>query len=145
MKKAETIIEHLFATAPQKFSTQRAIENLTRLLPPVMQEAIIFSYIRGSVLTFVLNNPALVTEFNYKQKLIKLLLKEFVTLNPSTPLAPIETLKCYYKPMPVNTVSVPWYEKVSEKSDGTFVNHADDPAVYERIEAIRKAILSQSP
>jgi len=77
MKKSSNIINHL-KNQPlyAKVKTVQCFEKIKSLLPPRLQNAILFIYIKNGILFFVLNHPGYKMEFNYNVNLIKGVLKE---------------------------------------------------------------------
>lgn len=77
MKKSSNIINHL-KNQPlyAKLKTVKCFEKIKSLLPPRLQNAVLFMYIKNNILFFVLNHPGYKMEFNYNVNLIKGALKE---------------------------------------------------------------------
>ncbi len=77
MKKSSNIINHL-KNQPlyAKLKTVQCFEKIKSLLPPRLQNAVLFIYIKNDILFFVLNHPGYKMEFNYNVNLIKGVLKE---------------------------------------------------------------------
>ena len=82
MKTVKNIISHIISR-PQykKISQKRCFDKVVKLLPPHLQNAVLFTYVKNQTLFFVLNHPGLKMEFHYKVNLIKSLLKQLKTID----------------------------------------------------------------
>jgi len=83
MKTVKNIISHIISK-PQykKISQKRCFDKVVKLLPPHLQSAVLFTYVKNQTLFFVLNHPGLKMEFHYKVNLIKSLLKQIKSIDP---------------------------------------------------------------
>ncbi len=73
MKNVKNILSHLFPKK-QKLIEHGCLNRLVSLLPSRLKEHILFSYLKGDTVYFVVDHPAIKMEFNYNQKVINDLL-----------------------------------------------------------------------
>lgn len=145
MKDAQSLILH-FKGIPhnQKLNEQARFEQIKKLLPPRLSNAVLFMYIKNKILFFALNHPGMQMEFNYNLQSIKSILSKARELDPTFP--EINDAKCFVshkvkhkfeeqKPSP----SEPHYK---EHAEGNFENFAHDEEIREQFEEIKKIICS---
>ena len=142
MENSKNIINHVLNKPLYSKVTQiKCFNRLKELLPPRLQKGILFIYIKDKTLFLVLNHPSMKMEFNYKLDLIKLWLKDLKIIEDNCKKVDIETVKTFVsnkapdKKKPKKPTS--FYK---EKSDGNFLNIAQDKSIKKLFEEIKIAI-----
>ncbi len=142
MKNSKYIINHLI-NKPQnsKILQKMCFEKLKSLLPPRLTKSILFMYIKNSTLFFVLNHPGMKMEFDYKNNLIKNLLKKIKDFDTSCADIEIDEVKTFIsnKIAPSNTHSKP-PRRYKEKSDASFDILSKNQDIKEIFQKIKEEI-----
>ncbi len=144
MKSSQKIIAHITKKPYfRKIGEKKCIGRLISFLPPQLQKAVMFTYIRNGTLFFVLNHPGLKMEFNYKKSLIKSLLKKIKDIDETcqnlevTDVAAFVSNKIRQQNEPVTVVSTFTYK---ERATGRFYNFATDPGLKALFDQIKSDI-----
>ena len=124
MKTVKNIISHIISK-PQykKISQKRCFDKVVKLLPPHLQSAVLFTYVKNQTLFFVLNHPGLKMEFHYKVNLIKSLLKQLKTIDKEClDMQDIKEVKAFVsnKPKQKVTTNLKVKQTYKELSNGEF-------------------------
>jgi len=124
MKTVKNIISHIISK-PQykKISQKRCFDKVVKLLPPHLQSAVLFTYVKNQTLFFVLNHPGLKMEFHYKVNLIKSLLKQLKSIDKEChDMQDIKEVKAFVtnKPKQKNTINKKIKQTYKELSTGKF-------------------------
>ncbi|BAM12079.1 conserved hypothetical protein [Helicobacter cinaedi PAGU611] len=137
-------IKREFPLLHQKLEAQSEITRFKNaFLTPLEREQILFIVPKNNQLLFAFKHKALCLEFNhYKHKFIIESLKQYKERFPS--LASIQKIHAYVpshilSPKPPQK-SVQIYR---EHAKGEFINHAKNPQIYEKFEALRVGIKRQ--
>ena len=143
MKNSQKIIAHIVKKPYfHKIGEKKCIERLISLLPPQLQKAVMFTYIRSGTLFFALNHPGLKMEFNYKITLIKSLLKKIKYLDENCKEVEVTDVRAFVSnkiapPPPPQIVTNFTYR---ERATGRFYNFATDPKLKALFQAIKEDI-----
>jgi hypothetical protein len=144
MKSSREIIVHI-KNNPSLTHLKKieSYKKLLSLLPKRLAGGVRFMYNKNETLFFVLEHPGLKMEFNYKMGLIKELLKELISKDPSCKNIDAKEIKCFVtnKPplkTPPCTPTGPFY---TETSMGEFKNCATSKELHAQFESIRERIL----
>ena len=141
MKTAQDIISHI-VKKPQnsKIVQKGCIDKLVSCLPPHLQNAVMFTYIKNNTLFFVLNHPGLKMEFNYKHNLIKSLLNKIKDIDSKCQKIQVTEIKSFVS----NKITPPKPQEISfkynERASGDFINLATSKELQALFENIRKTI-----
>ena len=141
MKTAKDIISHIVKKPQNSKIVQKVcIDKLVSCLPPHLQNAVMFSYIKNRTLFFVLNHPGLKMEFNYKHNLIKSLLNKIKDIDLNCKEIQVDEIKSFVS----NKITPPKSKEISftykERSSGDFVNLATSDELKELFENIKRTI-----
>jgi hypothetical protein len=141
MKTAKDIISHIVKKPQNSKIVQKVcIDKLVSCLPPHLQNAVMFTYIKNRTLFFVLNHPGLKMEFNYKHNLIKSLLNKIKDIDVKCQKIEVNEIKSFVS----NKIIPPKSKEISftyrEKSTGDFVNLATSDELKELFENIKRTI-----
>ncbi len=142
MKDSKYIINHLI-NKPQnsKILQKMCFEKLKSLLPPRLTKSILFMYIKNRTLFFVLNHPGMKMEFDYKNNLIKNLLKKIKDFDTSCKDLEIDEVKTFISNQiePSNSKSKP-PRAYKEKSDASFDILSENQEIKEIFQKIKEEI-----
>ncbi len=143
MKSSQKIVSHLIKKPYlQKIGEKKCYERLISLLPPQLQRAVLFTYVKNRTLFFVLNHPGLKMEFNYKVNLIKSLLKKIKDIDENCKNIDITDVKAFVsnkivtKPPP----PPPSRYRYRERASGRFYNFASDERLNRLFQQIKEEI-----
>ncbi len=144
MKNSKYIINHLIHK-PQnsKILQKMCFEKLKSLLPPRLTRAILFMYIKNNTLFFVLNHPGMKMEFDYKNNLIKSILKKIKDLDTDCQNIEIDEVKTFIsnKIEILNSNPKPprFYREKSDASFDILSKNRDIKEIFQKIkEEIKK-------
>ena len=138
MKKPKEILPHLFEN-PYPLLRQRCLNKLITLLPLKLKESVLYSYIRGSTLYFVLNHPGYVMEINYNKTLIKELLTLLQNRDKICKEIEVKQIKAYAKFTPPKQNIIKSQYRYKEKAKGDFLEARNFQELFHKIkEAIKK-------
>ena len=147
MKSSQKIIAHLTQKPYfHKIGEKKCIHRLITLLPPQLQKAVMFTYVKHQTLFFVLNHPGLKMEFNYKITLIKSLLKKIKDIDENCQDMHITEVKAFVSnkiqtaPPPVRASAFTYKERAS----GRFYNFATNPDLKALFQQIKEEIKSHA-
>ena len=141
MKTAQDIISHIVKKPQNSKIVQKVcIDKLVSCLPPHLQKAVMFTYIKNQTLFFVLNHPGLKMEFNYKHNLIKSLLNKIKDIDSKCQKIEVTAIKSFVS----NKITPPKPKEISftynERSSGDFVNLATSQELKALFENIKRTI-----
>jgi hypothetical protein len=143
MKSSQKIIAHITKKPYfRKIGEKKCIDKLIACLPPMLQKAVMFTYIKNGTLFFVLNHPGLKMEFNYKKSLIKSLLKKIKDLDDSCQNIEVSDVTAFVS----NKIKAPEQECVissftyKERATGRFYNFATNPELKALFDQIKTDI-----
>ncbi len=143
MKRSDKIIAHLTRKPLfQKIGEKKCVEKIIAVLPPHLQKAVMFTYIKNGTLFFVLNHPGMKMEFNYKITLIKTLLKKIKDIDPLCADMQIADVRAFvtnkidFDPPP----PPPSKFRYKERAKGTFYNFAVHPELKALFAQIKEEI-----
>ncbi len=123
-----------------KYIEQRCFRKLIALLPPRMQEHILYAYRRGEILYFVLKHPGFVMEFNYNKKHINEVLKLLQSRYPQCQKLKITTIKGYHKFIPQPQEQPSPLLRYTERALGNFTIATQNEELRALLEKIQEAI-----
>lgn len=143
MKSSQKIIAHITKKPYfRKIGEKKCIDRLISCLPPLLQKAVMFTYIKNGTLFFVLNHPGLKMEFNYKKSLIKSLLKKIKHLDETCQNLEVTDVAAFVsnkiaQPEEATVISTFTYK---ERATGRFYNFATNPELKELFNQIKTDI-----
>ena len=143
MKSSQKIITHITKKPYfHKIGEKKCIHRLITLLPPQLQKAVMFTYIKNQTLFFVLNHPGLKMEFNYKINLIKSLLKKIKDIDENCRKIDITDIKAFVSNKIPSAPPAALSSKLTykERARGRFYNFATDPRLKDLFQQIREEI-----
>ncbi|WP_243832622.1 hypothetical protein [Campylobacter sp. US33a] len=113
-------------------------------MSPAHQNLIEKIFIKNTLLTIITKNPSGYQELNHDntKKSIKFLIKIYAKENPLSPFEQIEEIKVFsrrYLSEPKITSPIK-QNTYLELSNGLFVNHCENPILFQKFENLRKAI-----
>lgn len=144
MKSSQKIIAHITKKPYfHKIGEKRCFAKLVSLLPPQLQKAVLFTYVKNRTLFFVLNHPALKMEFNYKMTLIKSLLKKIKDIDENCQNIDVSDIKVFVSnraPKMTPPPPPPSKFRYRERATGRFYNFATDPKLKTLFSEIKASI-----
>lgn len=143
MKKSSNIINHL-KNQPlyAKLKTVKCFEKIKSLLPPKLQNAVLFIYTKNNILFFVLNHPGYKMEFNYNVNLIKSILKELKKRERACKDLEFKEVRSFVSNKIDNQESINKEEKLiyKERAKGEFEIQTDNEKLKKIFEEIKHII-----
>lgn len=133
MKKSNEIVAHVIKSYNlNKVVEIEKIKRVENILEPNIKKFLKFSYLKGDILYFVFIHPSITTEFNYKIKTLKSILKQYSEFDF------IKDIKAYsdHKSFVLNNKNK-MKKKSVEISKLTFVNLAKDADIFEAFERLK--------
>ena len=146
MKNSKYIINHLI-NKPQnsKILQKMCFEKLKSLLPPRLTRSILFMYIKNRTLFFVLNHPGMKMEFDYKNNLIKSILKKIKDLDTSCQDIEIDEVKTFISNKIETSNAAPKPNRTyREKSNASFDILSENKDIKEIFQKIQEEIKKQN-
>ncbi|MGE4295723.1 MAG: hypothetical protein AB7E49_08480 [Campylobacterales bacterium] len=140
MKTGDKIISHLFGPSNQKWQETRCIRVLLGLLPPVLSRGVRYAKFQNDVLIIALESHSLKAEFYHKRPVLKSLFNKLQSETKICAGYEIKDFKLIVSPPPETNEPIPVVIRFAERAEGLFENRAENPAIYEAIERIRKSI-----
>ncbi len=143
MKNSKKIIAHIVKKPYfHKIGEKKCFAKLITLLPPQLQKAVMFTYVKNRTLFFVLNHPGMKMEFNYKITLIKSLLKKIKDIDENCKDVQITEVKAFvsnkitHAPPPEVITNFTY----KERATGRFYNFATDARLKALFQQIKEDI-----
>lgn len=147
------LINSEFSTLASRLRSRQNLETLKYILPADMQNGLLSISYRAPTLLFCFNHPSHAYNFNhYKKKDIMYCLKTYpkkfdaflASIGAQSMQAFIQSVQISgYVPKHIlqpPTLKKPTTIRFDEPASGTFINHATDPYLHKRFEAIRALI-----
>jgi len=142
MKKVNAVLDHLLDhPLYAKLREQECFRLIRRALPAPLQRGVLFMYVKNRTLFFAVKHPAFKMEFDYKLPFIKNLLTTLPPLREACGGHEIRQVKAFVSrfsaaPEPPKTTE-PRYR---ERAHPDFAVRADDEAIRDAFEAIRRTV-----
>ena len=142
MKDIKNILKHLELPYNDKIKMQKCLKLLTKGLPSIYTNNILYMYLKGETLYFVTKHQAINFELYQKLSDIKLMLKLIQNKMNRCKSIKISNIKAYTtyvkKQTPINIdTNLKFYMKHPK---GNFKNLAKNKKIYKTFEEIREII-----
>lgn len=139
MKSAKSIVQHIFDNPSyDKLHKFEITKKLMPHLPPRLQKAIKFIYIKETTLNIVILHNGYKMEIDYKKDFIKKLLNDIEIMEGFTPTK-IQKVTVFATRAPL-VPKVDTFLSYKEMAHGEFENLASDRALKKMLEAVRVKI-----
>lgn len=142
MKKAESIISHLFDQPTFKNITRAKCLDLllTHALPERLRKFIAFSYLRNDILFIAITHPGLKMELYYKRNLLKNVLTMLQKSSPKCEIIKFSDIRIFITKQAGKPTAEDTVPRYTEHASGEFENLARDESVQQKFETIREII-----
>jgi len=145
MKNIKEILSHLELPYNDKIKMQKCLKLLTKGLPSVYTNNILYMYLKGETLYFVTKHQAINFELYQKLNDIKLMLRLIQNKMNRCKSVKISNIKAYttYVKKTSKPKIDPNLKFYLKKPKGNFKNLAKNKQIYEAFEEIREIIKSR--